>query len=770
MIDTSLVANHLTNHVSPSPKKRPANLLGLALALALVPLAPQTAVAQGAVESLMEEVMVTARKKSNVEVVQDVPLSVTALSGDQLEATFTRDLQSLSFAMPNVSLDDIGTIAGTANFSIRGLGVNSSIPSIDPTVGVFIDGMYLGINAGVVFDVFDLEGIEVLRGPQGLLFGRNVTGGAVLIKTRKPSDEFDAKFKVSLEEGLEKTFAGSVSGPIVDGTLSGRMTAYYNDDDGWFENNFDGGEVGAEEILLVRPSLTWMPSDNAEITVRFEHGETDGDGPVPQNRALFSRDTFDVSYEEVGFVETEWNQVIAQLDWDIAFGDGTITNVFGWREYDSDSRGDIDAIPGNFFTAPAKIRQDQLSNEIRYAGTFFDRLDITAGFYYFTQDIEYFENRQLFTEPVFFPSPLLPPTSFIDSTLGGSQDQTTLAFFTNADIELSPEVTMTLGLRYTYEKKEAQIATFRSAVFLAPGVPLPAALGGVPSACDFAAETCTFDFVDDANWNNVTPKIGMQWRPTDDAQLYAFWTKGFRSGGYNFRNTSVLFPPAAFDEEEQSSFEVGAKADWMGGRLRTNVAFFHNQIDDMQREINLLDPLVGVVQLIRNTADATILGVELDAQFVVLDNLLVTGSFGYVDGEYDEVRFDLNGDMVLDGADLALDIPRLADWTYSIGFVHDLPAGDLGIITSRLNFAHRNGAAYTDNNLGTLNEVDMLDASVGLLTWNDQVQISVFGKNLLDEVTEGGDTQIPFPLGVGGTFSPLNKGFTWGVEVTYTYY
>ena len=776
MTNTSVVskctnnpATRNSNSESSVSIKSYSNLLVFALAATLAPMLPQTALAQGSINTILEEVTVTARKKNDVEVAQDVPLSVTALSGEQLEATFTRDLQSLSFTMPNVSLDDIGTIAGTANFSIRGLGINSSIPSIDPTVGVFVDGIYLGINAGVVFDVFDLEGIEVLRGPQGLLFGRNVTGGAVLIKTRKPSDELDMRFKVSLEEGLEKTVAGSVSGPLIDGTLSGRITAYYNDDEGWFTNDFDGGEVGAEEILLVRPSLTWTPSDNTEITVRFEHGESDGDGPVGQNRAIFSRDSFDVAYEEVGFVETEWNQVIAELNWDVPFGNGTITNVFGWREYDSDSVGDIDATPGNFFTAPAKIRQDQLSNEIRYAGQFFDRLDITAGFYYFTQDIAYLERRQLFVEPVFFPIPALPPTSFIDSTLGGTQDQTTLAFFTQADLELSPEITMTLGLRYTYEKKEAQIATFRNAVFLAPGVPLPAALGGVPSPCDFDAETCAFDFVDDANWNNVTPKIGMQWRPTDDAQLYAFWTKGFRSGGYNFRNTSLSFTPAPFDEEEQSSFEVGAKADWMGGRLRTNIAFFHNELDDMQREINLSDPFVGVVQLIRNTADATILGVEFDAQFVVMDNLLLMGSFGHVDGEYDEIRFDLTGDGVIDGTDLALDIPRLADWTYSIGFVHDLPVGGLGTVTSRLNFAHRNGAAYTDNNLGTLNEVDMLDASIALTTWNDQVQVSLFGKNLLDEVTEGGDTQIPFPLGVGGTFSPLNKGFTWGVEVSYTY-
>ncbi|MFZ5617351.1 MAG: TonB-dependent receptor plug domain-containing protein, partial [Pseudomonadota bacterium] len=150
--------------------------------------APQAAFAQGAAEALRDEILVTATKQADAENVQDVPLSVTAYGDEQLDALKVRDLQSLSYSAPNVQLDDIGTSRGVANFSIRGLGINSSIPSIDPTVGTFVDGVYLGINAGVVLDIFDLESIEVLRGPQGILFGRNTTGGAVLINTKKPGD------------------------------------------------------------------------------------------------------------------------------------------------------------------------------------------------------------------------------------------------------------------------------------------------------------------------------------------------------------------------------------------------------------------------------------------------------------------------------------------------------------------------------------------------------------------------------------------------------
>ena len=162
-------------------------------ALASVPTQAQEPVRRGTAATMLEEVIVTARKRE--EGMQDVPLSVTAYNSDQLEALKIRDLTNLAVGMPNVSLEDIGTTRGTANFSIRGLGINSSIPSIDPAVGVFVNGVYMGVNSGIVFDMFDLASVEVLRGPQGTLFGRNVTGGAVLLNNKKPGDELEASLK-----------------------------------------------------------------------------------------------------------------------------------------------------------------------------------------------------------------------------------------------------------------------------------------------------------------------------------------------------------------------------------------------------------------------------------------------------------------------------------------------------------------------------------------------------------------------------------------------
>jgi iron complex outermembrane receptor protein len=191
--------------------------------LVLSTLAPQVVMAQegdatSASSALLEEVTVTARKRE--ESAQEVPISITAYGDDQLEALKIRDLGNLAVAMPNVAMDDIGTFRTTANFSIRGLGINSSIPSIDPTVGIFVDGVYMGQNGGMVIDMFDIDSIEVLRGPQGTLFGRNVTGGAVLINTKRPSDQLEISGRVAVDGdpggkgGLNKYIMASVSAPI----------------------------------------------------------------------------------------------------------------------------------------------------------------------------------------------------------------------------------------------------------------------------------------------------------------------------------------------------------------------------------------------------------------------------------------------------------------------------------------------------------------------------------------------------------------------------
>jgi len=712
-----------------------ALLAGISLGL-LTPAHAQTVEGQNepqtATEALLEEIVVTARKKGSAESVQNVPIAVTAFGQAQLEAGFVRDLQGVSYSIPNVQLDDVGTTPGYANFSIRGLGINSSIPSIDPTVGVFVDGVYLGINAGVVFDNFDLEGIEILRGPQGLLFGRNVTGGAVVVRTTVPGDELRVNARASVETGLNKTISASVSGPVTD-SVAVKLAGYYSDDDGWFTNLFDESEFGRSEQWIVRPAIALRPRDGFEMILRFEHGEARGDGPPAQNRAIFDRQTFDFAINYPGFYDNRTDMAVVEVNGDVGFGNGLITNIAGFRRFRSRSGGDVDSTTSTLFEYNLLTDQTQLSNELRYTGRFGD-FDVTTGLYYFVQDLLYIERRFLSAGRV------------VDG--GGQQTQSTWGVFASADWAFTPTLTLNLGLRYSEERKDADVSTLR------------------PGGCDLAAERCAFNFFDKDKWTDWTPKVGLQWRPDADVQIYAFWARGFRSGGYNFRNTDPAVPPGPFDQERQDSFEVGGKFSFAGG-ARLNLAAFHNSVGDLQREINLPGPL-GVSQVIRNTADATIRGLEAEGRIELLPGLVVNGQVGYTAGEYDRVRFDLSGDGVVTDADLALKLPRLSPWTYGIGATYDQQLGDAATATLRVDFNHRDRAAYTDNNRGTLNAADILDASLSISTPDQRWRLSVYGKNMLNDVTEGGDTQLPAAFGgVGASFSPLNKGRIVGVELQY---
>ncbi|MGS2723890.1 TonB-dependent receptor [Porticoccus sp. GXU_MW_L64] len=720
----------------------------------------------------LEEVVVTATKKANGENIQDAKLSVVAFGEQQLDALNIQDISSLSFKIPNVALDDIGTVKGVANFSIRGLGTNSSIPSIDPTVGTFVDGVFLGVNFGVIFDTFDLASVETLRGPQGVLFGRNVTGGAVVLNTTDPTDEFTAKVKVGLESGLRGTGAnyttqGIVSGPIAEGLLTGKLSVYYNNDDGWFENIVPGAtpgdstreDFGESETTVVRGALKYTPSDNVSLLVKYEHGDQDGQGPAGQSHTNgsgvdgqivnFSRNSFDFSIDERGFNRAEWDFVSAKLDIDVAFGDGTITNIFGYREFSQFARTDIDSTPAFLFHGDLNTTQDQISNELRYNGRFLDeKFELTAGLFYFEQDLLYGEARDLLG-------------GALTQDGGGVLDQSTFGVFVSGEYQLTDAWSINAGLRWSDEQKDVEISSLALNVnapcFVVPGDPR-------------STTACVPDFIDSFNTSNLSPKVGLGYEFSDSLRFYGHWARSFRAGGFNFRNTITAVPPGPFDDERIDSFEIGFKSEPVAG-ARLNAAVFFNFLDDLQRETNVPDGGAGVVQVISNTADAEIFGIEVDATIPVSENLVLTGGFGYLDGDYTEIFSDISGDGLIDGTDLGLEIPRLAPFTANFGLIYSwqMLGGDAIFNAS---YAYRDRSFFTDNNNGVLNSADRVDTDLTLELNEGRLAISLYGKNLTDDVQFGGDTQLPSLLGpvpLGGTFSPLSVGRQFGVEVQHNF-
>ncbi len=733
----------------------------------------------GSLDSL-NQIVVTGTKTQNAEDVQDVALAVTAFNADTLEALKVRDIQGLTFQAPNVSLDQIGTSRGTANFSIRGLGINSSIPSIDPTVGVFVDGVYLGINGGVVFDIFDLDSVEILRGPQGVLFGRNVTGGAVVINTGNPTEEFTGKFRAAVDGpfvdggrgGANYTASGVISGPIVEDTLLFKVGAYYNNDQGYFTNLFDGSNHGEAETKILRGALEGRFGD-LMIRAKLDYFESDGDGPSAQNRAIFERDTFDFSINEPGFYANEiWTGSLT-AEWDI--GPGTLTNIFGYRDYTARTRGDIDATPVFLFHSNTLTTQEQISNELRYAIST-DRLDLTFGGFYFDQTLAYDESRELRRD---LPPQFQPPVFFG----GGRQDHEVIGVFANAQYEFIDGLSIIAGLRWNQETKDAAVT------YIVPRPPCSVNAGTCPTGTQpFNPATETNGFTDDVRFRNLSPKVGLQYEFAN-SQVYGHWSRAFRSGGYNFRITNVAVFNRAFNstgnlffnEEQVDTYEIGGKFQTFDGSFTLNLAAYRTEVQDMQREVNLADPGAGVVQNILNTADATITGFEAEARMRLSDSLIVTANIGLIDDEYDAILFDISGDGVINQTDFDLRQPRVPEVTWGMGFIHELLLGDSEILT-RVNYQYRDEFAYTDDNLGFIQDISNLEANITWVTPIDGFSLSVYGRNLFDEVQAGGDTQVPFggPRSTGvrqpfsdrptaGTFSPLQRGRNVGIEALFEF-
>lgn len=687
--------------------------------------------------ALLEEVVVLGTKKSAGEASQDVAAQIAVFDSSNLEARQFSTLVDLSYSTPSVALNEGGPVPGFAQFSIRGSGATSTIPSLDPTVATFVNGVYLGTGYGVVADTYDLESVEIYKGPQGLLFGKNANGGAVLMRTKRPSGEFSADFKVGYETAEQVTVAGAIEGALGNSGVAGRVSGYWSDDGGYFENTVSGDDVGKQRAWLIRPTVLFQPNDTSSHTLMLEAGGMDGHGQIPQDTRGASADKprngISTVTDDPGYLDLEWQQATLESSWDVL--GGVMTNILAYRAVDSDTYADIDGLPFHLFHGQLTLEQDQLSNELRYNGSVGDSAEIIAGIYYFEQEVEYRELRDI------------PPAGGLIAG-GGDQDHTVLGAFISSDIYLTQNITANLGIRYTREEKDANV------------YPL-----GLPF-CNTATLECNGVPLSSDDWSSWAPKIGLEYAVSDDSMVYALWSRAFRSGGFNFRSANPI--PVATDQEQWDNYELGFKSDHMGGALRFNGAFFFLAIDNSQREVQITDPVLGIVQEIANTANIETYGIEAELTWAVTDSFVLTAGLGYNHGEYTDVFEDINGDGVVDGIDAALDIPQLYEWTGSIGAIWDINVPG-GVLSLRANYGHRSETPFTDDNEAWFNEYDIVDVGATYFLDDAGLSVAFFGKNITDEAQLGGTATLPFgPFGAS-YYAPLTKGERYGVEVSYAF-
>lgn len=715
-------------------------LVGMSSALICTPAQSQTAAQPSSQnqnlaeeDGRLEEIIVTSQRRSKAEALQRVPIAVTAVSGQQIDEMHAANLTDIGRVAPNVSLTPSGTLPGTANFFIRGMGINTSDPSGESAVGVFIDGLYYGTSHGIVTSTFDLESVEVLRGPQGTLFGRNVTAGAVVMQSRRPTGEFGARGKVSFGNFDQISGAFSIEGPIVTDVLNAKLAVMSSSNDGLFENAANpSNRIGRLNDQIFRPMIEFTPTEQLTLTVIAEIGEMDNYGtawknitnnasiPIPPGKFVLANDLDAHS-------EIAWENIILEGNYELA--NGSIKATLTSRDVRADYSTDVDSTsaPLFHFIAPTRLDQTQETAEIIYNGSFGDHFGLTAGANYFQQDLSYSEGRYL---------------NFGNTRLAsdGRLEHETSGAFAEVDFRVG-DLTFTAGGRYTVDKK----------------APTTAPLG----QCNLDGSVCNYSFSDEETWSDFSPKAGIRWQPTDDSQLYLTYTKGFRGGGYGLR-TAPGVPPGPYDPEDVTAYELGVKSEWLDRRLRANFALFRNDFDDLQR-VALDDQ--GFNRTL-NAAAARIQGAELEITVIPVRNLTLNAAAGYTDAEYLEYSgLDLTGDG---GPDPALAkrllFAQVPEWTYNISADYAVALGDASALSFRTNYFYFGSRATDDLNRDIFPAYNFWDGSIAWSAPGGTYTVSVFGKNLTNEAA----------YSTGGVLGPITSYSllpprTYGVELAFKF-
>jgi len=715
------------------------------LTLCIVPalsgyLAP-LALAQSS-SAALEEVVVTASRRA--ESAQDVAVALTALSSQSLEDANVVDISDIGFLAPNVQLQPVSTFPGFATFTMRGIGTGAnSIRTLDPTVNVMIDGMVVATQIAGQLDAFDYETVEVLRGPQGIFFGRNSIAGAIQMRTGKPSEEFGGRVKAGVGSQSLVQLEGVIEGAM-SSTLRGKVAVQYRSFDGYFEDNNGGTFIPApnnplgtepgtatqkqneQDSIFIKPTITWQPSDNFDLTVYGQYFEDDGGSgstqayvePSAAPSTMFRlygytppTDQFEVNHDLVGKSDTEIEQLVVEANWSV--GNGVLTSVTGWRDLTFSSSSDIDGTPFLLIHFPNNEEEaSQFSQEIRYAADISDRLDFIIGGFYLDAEQGVIERREF--------SGLTAGRDHFDFNYIQSdwtQDVKSTALFGNIRWGFTDTLTLNAGIRYSREEKDLNIT------LLTPC-----------SGPGFSG--CSTDKTDlGEEWSNTSPRVALEYRPNDELMFWGSWTRGFRSGNYNARAPSIAAVGPA-DPEQADQIEIGMKGDFADGRLRANITGFFTVYDEIQRTTNGEDALGNPLQLLRNAAEAEIPGIEAELTWLPTDRLMLMAGIGWIDPEFKEFTgLNLGAPTDQENEALAkeLEFERVPDFEYTLTGEYRVPMSDRGDLIFRGQYAWRDGF-YTDvtnNELRAIDDYGILDASVRFE--NDKWRVSLWGRNLTEE-------------------------------------
>ena len=758
--------NYNTHHRSAwTPPRIAASAMALAVAAASSPIA--FAQNDDSPSLVLEEIIVTARKRE--ESIQDVPVSVTSIGKELKEASLRRldDIQSFT---PNVYIRNTTGIPGGAAISIRGVSYQETDKTLDPSIGVIMDGLYLGTSSGSLLQNFDTARIEVLRGPQGTLFGKNTTGGVLNIIRNDVTMQWGGDLSVTAGDDGREDVKGVLQVPIIEDELGVKLFAASIQSDGWIDNKTTGDDALGDDKTVYGFATKWAPNDNFDIKFHYEHSEDETDTGAYHNvnqpddlncileGALWpvGCETTDTASDEDNnttndrnYNDSEYDTYILTMNWDI--GDFIITSITGNREMDEEYRIEFDGAPNQLLSFDYFNDWEQTSQELRIMSDWDnDAWDFVVGAYYW--DVDYTQRWNV--RELHYALDLIGAITGVPGGAGftpdtinyNGQDQETesWAAFASVDFNINDQWTLTAGARYTYEEKD-----FRGAdgTFYQDGQPFP---------------PLNFSYFDD-DWSETSPKFGLRYQYDDDIMFFGSWSEGFKSGGFFGRQANFDVDPT-YDPEYVTSWEAGMKSTWMDGRLIFNPTVFLYEYDDKQEEILIPIDLSNVATVVRNASTLDIFGVELEAQMQITEAWNVRLSYGYLDAEYDDYVADINGDgMVTDNSDL---MPRnTPENTVGINTTYTIPVGP-GEFVAFASYRWRDEIEVIANNdpLGHLDSIDNLDVTLNYIWGDGRYRLSAYGRNMTDE-RERVVVRIPGLV----TWGNWNQGENYGVEFAMSF-
>lgn len=733
-------------------------------------------------ENALEEVIVTAQKRA--ESLQDVPISITAITGKVLRQDDVASLHDISVKIPNLIFSAFSP--GQPEIAIRGIGTKEDGAAASDSTVVSIDDVYIAARTAQVFDIFDLERIEVLRGPQGTLYGKNSIGGSINFVTSKPTEEFRFRLRQTVGDFSRLDTGGLISGPLSENLL-GKLSFSRRKFDGYLDNLLLNKQQGEADTIALRGQLLWKASDSVEVLFGADYSNDDlgatnrepigsagplhncgcVSDPVAVNIALGGAGEAHTTLAETeGFTDREVKGINAKVTWDQ--GNRQFVSITSYRKSDFNWLEDSEGLPpsapvdltgqsgsvGAALTRPpeegfsfdvndsAVEYTKQFTQELRLMGESENGLTWVAGAFFSDEQIVRRE-RFAFTA---LGGPGLDQLS--DYQANQENNSTSWAGYAQGTWPVNERLRITGGVRYSYEKKKILVSNER--------------FSGIPLLLR------TFDPTRAAeDWGNVSGRLAVDYSINDDVMVYGSFTTGFKTGGFTGAASTQKRATTPFGEETAISYEAGLKGLWANRRLQTNIAGFFTDYQDLQ-VTRFFQPEGGTFGefITENAGKAEIYGVELEFVALLTDNWEFGGNYGYLDAQFTEFTGtpDVTGGGDFSGNTLR-QAPKNSLYLYS---TYTIPLQDLGKIAAKVDYSFQDDMFFDPNNnpITIAPSYSLWNARLAWTSADNAWEIAAWIKNIGDKdyvqhtFSQRG-SRIAF-----ARFGPPRR---YGVTVTYNY-